>query len=477
MPEYPLPQYPLTECAVAAHQAVKYQLLRVCPPVGRRLQHPQREAAQRYDLVEEVLGLLREVVGKVPGRLEQVLCIRWKASDNVPRHRADALVRCARPPAQAALQGTPVHLSSLETQHSEPDGDVSRALQRLSDSGKVDISHGHSVLLAAARLLLGSRHLMGPEPAAPAVVAVIVASGHGPWLDEAFSSVAAQDYPNLSVLVAEVGTDATLAERVADLLPDAHFARVPAGTGFAEAANQALEMVEGVADVLVCHDDVALEKDAVWHLVEEAYRSNAGLTCPKFVLWDAPDRLLSVGLGADHLGVVHPLVEPGELDQGQRDSVREVFVAPTGAVLVRTDLWRALGGFTAGATGPGGDLDLSWRAQLAGARVVVAPQARARHLEAGPKGFCHSYGAGSPAAKSQATNASEQTRLRALWTCYGPVFVVLVGPVALFFAFAESGWAILHRRPGHEVLAPLRAFALSFSRPRASGLVAGERKG
>ena len=49
-------------------------------------------------------------------------------------------------------------------------------------------------------------------------------------------------------------------------------------------------------------------------LLEEAYRSNAGLTCPKFVMWDAPDRLASVGMGADRLGVVHQLVEPGELD-------------------------------------------------------------------------------------------------------------------------------------------------------------------
>ncbi|HXW81867.1 MAG TPA: glycosyltransferase, partial [Acidimicrobiales bacterium] len=254
---------------------------------------------------------------------------------------------------------------------------------------------------------------------------------------------------------------------VAQLLPDAHLARMPAGTGFAQAANQALDMVEGVAHVLVCHDDVALDHDAVRRLVEEAYRSNAGLTCPKFVLWDAPDRLLSVGLGADHLGVVHPLVEPGELDQGQHDAVREVFVAPTGAVLVRTDLWHALGGFVAGAVGPGGDLDLSWRAQLAGARVVVAPQARARHFEAGPKGFCHSYGTASPPARARATNISERLRLRTLWTCYSALFLLLISPVALFFALAESGWALLHRRPGQEVLSPVRAFALAFNHPRA----------
>jgi GT2 family glycosyltransferase len=376
---------------------------------------------------------------------------------------------------------------------------------------------------------------MGPEQAAPAVVAVVVACGHGTWLDEALCSLATQDYPNLSVLVVEVGADDKVADRVATFVPDAHFARAPLGTTFAEAANKALEMVEGAAHVLVCHDDVALAPDAVRLLLEEAYRSNAGLTCPKFVSWDNPDRLLSVGMGADHLGVVHPLVEPWELDQGQHDAAREVFVAPSGAVLVRRDLWRALGGFSTAASAPGEDLDLSWRAHLAGARVVVAPQARARHLEAGAKGLRRAGTARTATPKSRAsksgttksgadgepgilTNGTDGTtgtngtngtngtvitngtngtnpagrglqgpqaetevaptkprskhttdeqRLRVLWTCYGPAGLVLVTPMAVLFAFAESFWALLHPRAGRGVLAPIRSLARSFRHPQA----------
>jgi GT2 family glycosyltransferase len=315
---------------------------------------------------------------------------------------------------------------------------------------------------------------MGPEQAAPAVVAVVVACGHGTWLDEALYSLATQDYPNLSVLVMEVGADEQVSDRVATYVPDAHFARMPVGTTFAQAANRALEMVEGAAHVLVCHDDVALAPDAVRLLLEEAYRSNAGLTCPKFVSWDNPDRLLSVGMGADRLGVVHPLVEPDELDQGQHDAAREVFVAPSGAVLVRKDLWQALGGFRTAASAPGEDLDLSWRAHLVGARVVVAPQARARHLEAGAKGLRR----GNPKSKattdsktktttgSKTKATTDEQRLRVLWTCYGPASLVLVAPVAFVFAFAESVWAGFHPRGGRGVLSPLRALTRSFSRPK-----------
>jgi GT2 family glycosyltransferase len=303
---------------------------------------------------------------------------------------------------------------------------------------------------------------MVAEPGAPPVVAVVVTCKPGAWLEEMLSSLACQDYPQLSVLVVAVGDDANLAARVAARLPEAHLARTAAGTGFAEAANRGVEMVEGAAHILVCHDDVALAPDAVRLLLEEAYRSNAGLTCPKFVLWDAPDRLLAVGMGADRVGVVNPLIEQGELDQGQHDVAREVFVAPGGAVLVRTDLWRALGGFNPSVGGPGEDLDLSWRAHVAGARVIVAPQARVRHLEAGKSGLRE----GPAQAPEQLRARRERHRLRTLWTCYGIAALVLVSPAVVLFVLAECTWALLHRRSGRQVLAPLAALFGSLRHPR-----------
>ena len=72
--------------------------------------------------------------------------------------------------------------------------------------------------------------------------------------------------------------------------------------GFSAAANEALVAVEGASHLLLCHDDVAPAPDAVRRMVEEAYRSNAGIVGPKLVEWDAPDRLLQVGLGVDRFG-------------------------------------------------------------------------------------------------------------------------------------------------------------------------------
>src|SRR5262249_10432085 len=83
----------------------------------------------------------------------------------------------------------------------------------------------------------------------------------------------------------------------------------------------------------------------------------------------------------DRFGEVDPITEPGEYDQEQHDAVADVFVLPSACVLVRADLFRALGGYDPAISFYGDDVDLCWRAHLGGARVVVAPQARVRHRE------------------------------------------------------------------------------------------------
>jgi len=219
------------------------------------------------------------------------------------------------------------------------------------------------------------------ETLAPAVVAVIVTCDPGPWFEETLAAFAAQDYPELSYLVLDAGSVEDPTARVAAGLPGAYVRLLGRNDGFGVSANEAIHMVEGASHLLFCHDDVAPDPDAVHLLMEEAFRSNAGVVAPKLVSWDDPARLLHVGMAVDKSGAVVDRVEPGELDAGQHDAVRDVFLAPGGCTLVRADLFAELGGFDPHIFVLGEDLDLCWRAQVAGARVVVAPAARVRHLE------------------------------------------------------------------------------------------------
>ena len=191
--------------------------------------------------------------------------------------------------------------------------------------------------------------------------------------------------------------------------------------GYAAASNEALGMVEGAAFFLLLHDDVALDPDAVHKLVEESFRSNAGVVSPKFVNWDDPRVLLHVGMSCDKTGAVVDRITEGEVDHGQHDAVRDVFVAPGGCILVRADLFAELKGFDAGIVAMGEDLDLSWRSQVAGSRVVVAPDARVRHREVGRRWARAAGGRRArPTGRHPVTMQSLQRRheLRAVLKCY-----------------------------------------------------------
>lgn len=219
-------------------------------------------------------------------------------------------------------------------------------------------------------------------PTAPAVVAVVVARDPGPWFETAIAAVAGQDYPNLSVLVIDAASGTEVKPRVGRAAPGAFVRRLDENPGFGAAANEVIEVVEGAAFYLLCHDDVAPDPDALRLMVEEAFRSNAAVVGPKLVRWEQPRQLLQVGQAIDRAGYVSPLIERGELDQAQHDAVREVFVVPGGCTLVRADLFAEIGGFDEGIDYHYDDVSLCWRARVAGARVLVTPAARVRHLEA-----------------------------------------------------------------------------------------------
>ena len=219
------------------------------------------------------------------------------------------------------------------------------------------------------------------ESRAPAVVAVVVTTGPGPGLEATLASIVAQDYEELSLLVMANGADEHVAARVAQVAPQAFVKVLDQNRGYAAACNEASLMVEGSAFFLFCHDDVRLDPDCVGLMVEAAFRTNAGVVSPKFVHYDDPLVLLHVGQTSDRFGVVRDRVEAGEIDHGQQDFERDVFVAPGGVTLVRCDLFRTLRGFDPLIPLVGEDLDLCWRAQVAGARIVVTPQARVAHRE------------------------------------------------------------------------------------------------
>jgi GT2 family glycosyltransferase len=301
------------------------------------------------------------------------------------------------------------------------------------------------------------------EPLAlyPPVVAVVVTRNPGVWFDDTLGALAAQDYPDLTVLVLDCSSDEDPTARVARHLPRAFVRRVDSDAGFAGAANEALQLVEGATFLLLCHDDVAPDPAAVRTLVEEAYRSNAGIVGPKVVRADDPELLLEVGRAIDRFGAPYTGIEPGEVDQEQHDGVRDVFYVSSATMLVRVDLFVELEGFDP-ATFPGAeDLDLCWRARLAGARVIVAPDARVAHREA--------------AADRTRTDRPDEialarSRVRVLLTSYSFLTLLWLVPVGIVVGCIEALGDLLtgHPRRARAAISAWITNLVHFGRLRAS---------
>ena len=223
---------------------------------------------------------------------------------------------------------------------------------------------------------------------APPVVASMVVYRPGPWFEESLRALAAQTYPQLQTLFFVVGgneqvgdgVEVDLTELIHSVLPQAVVRQIEGNPGFGLVSNEVARLVDGDGGFFcLLHDDVALEPDAIERLIEETYRSNAGLVGPKLVEWDDPTILQSVGLNVDRIGEVEQQIGEHEKDQEQHDSVRDVFALSSACLLIRSDLFRELGGFSRHIHFFGEDLDLCWRAHLSGARVLIVPSAKARH--------------------------------------------------------------------------------------------------
>lgn len=218
------------------------------------------------------------------------------------------------------------------------------------------------------------------------VRAVVVSTGTG-RLPETLAALTVQTYRDLGVTVIDASLDD--GEQVATEHLDIDAAArkfhagviaAPRGAHFARAANVMLSDTSLDSEwILFLHDEVALDPSAIEILVEGAESGGADIVAPKIRDWDDPNVLREVGMGSDRFGFPYTSVEVGEVDHGQHDKDRTALYVTTTAMLIKTALFRQLGGFDAALGSIEHDLDICWRARVMGANIAVIPAAIAYH--------------------------------------------------------------------------------------------------
>jgi len=235
------------------------------------------------------------------------------------------------------------------------------------------------------------------------VIGVLVIHNGAAWLKECLDALALQTRRLDRLVIVDTGsTDDSLRiaarhARIRQVIGDIATISAPGQTTFGQAVGLAVDHLRsqsaspsddlGAEWLWLLHDDSAAATQSLAHLLDAARRSpSVGVAGPKLVSWDDPYRLLEVGWVITRSGRRVGGPARGERDQGQHDDRNDVLGVSTSGMLIRRDVFDELHGFDPAFGQFRDDLDLCWRAQLAGHRVVVAPSARMREVAASTTG-------------------------------------------------------------------------------------------
>jgi GT2 family glycosyltransferase len=176
--------------------------------------------------------------------------------------------------------------------------------------------------------------------------------------------------------------------------PSVTFIRLLQNFGFAKGYNEALQEVAADYYVLL-NSDVEVQPDWMQPVIDlmEA-DTNIGACQPKILMEQHRNLFEYAGAAGgwiDFLGYPFArgrIFDTCEPDKGQYDTEQPVFWASGAAMFVRAAIYHACGGLDEYFFAHMEEIDLCWRMQLAGHRVMVCPQSVVYHVGGGtlPKG-------------------------------------------------------------------------------------------
>ncbi|GAA4091136.1 glycosyltransferase [Actinomadura miaoliensis] len=242
---------------------------------------------------------------------------------------------------------------------------------------------------------------MSPTVDRHVVTAVLVAHDGARWLPETLKALLTQTRPVQRLVAVDTGSRDRGPAVLAEVAGTGNVLTLPRATGYGQAIAEALRHPAAslpVPDdrpgeprtewVWLLHDDSAPAPDALALLLRVADADpRAAVLGVKARDWYDRRTLLELGVSMDGAGRRETGLDRHELDQGQRDGVRDVLAVGSAGMLVRRDVWDRLGGFDADFGLFRDDIDFCWRAHAAGHRVLVVSDAVVHHAQASHRGL------------------------------------------------------------------------------------------
>ena len=202
-------------------------------------------------------------------------------------------------------------------------------------------------------------------------------------------SVVGNTPAEVRIIVADNGSTDDSVAFLREQYPSVEIIQLDKNYGFAEGYNRALKQVDSDCYVLL-NSDVEVSKGWIEPLVEMIESDkNIAAVAPKLLSDVERDKFEYAGAAGgfiDFLG--YPLcrgriLSTIEQDRGQYNNAREVFWASGAAFCCRADVFHAMGGFDGDFFAHMEEIDLCWRMQLAGYKIMSEPKSVVYHLGGG----------------------------------------------------------------------------------------------
>ncbi len=220
------------------------------------------------------------------------------------------------------------------------------------------------------------------------VTAIVVTHDGVTWLNEVVASLSSQKHKIDQIIAVDNGS----IDGSVKLLNKAGIEVIKKSrrTGFGAAVAAAVAKLPPLDEsenkqewLWILHDDCAPDRHALGKLLEAVIsRPQVGIAGPKILGWYDRKHILEAGISITENGTRWTGLEEREHDQGQHDEVKTVLAVSTAGMLVKRSLFEELGGFDPSLELFRDDIDLGWRANIAGYSVICVGEAILYHAEA-----------------------------------------------------------------------------------------------
>ena len=271
-------------------------------------------------------------------------------------------------------------------------------------------------------------------------------------LERYLPSVVAHTEGDAEVIVADNGSTDDSLQWLRLTYPEIRVIRLDRNYGFAGGYNRALKSVDSEY-VLLLNSDVEVTA-GWWQPLVEVLDSEGDVAAVAPKLLSDTERTKFEYAGAaggfiDYLG--YPfcrgrILSCVEEDCGQYDDRRDIFWASGAALCCRREAFEQVGGFDDDFFAHMEEIDLQWRMQLAGWRIVVEPRSTVYHL-----------GGGTLPASSRKIFLNHRNNLAMLFKCASPMQRAVVAVVRPMTDMLEAFVNLVTLHP-HRACAIVRAW-------------------